>query len=238
MSNQEHNPKDEPAEFSGLLEEVQHVLSFSTRRDQETLELFGKGSTAATGKNARFKLSGPHQYYNESQIRSICVRYRLRFLSIQLFAGEVPYEVLSTMKSYVHRHSDVSIVFHILAPTDFFLLKNQYAAPLLFASNSDGQFELICQWGNQLPWFIPIIRYPYRDFRSMVISSLVVGAIVTMIAALNGIMVYDSLFKSILLKIPILVLSSGIFSTLALCYGLVTHTDFSSDNWNSRFFNK
>jgi len=43
--------------------------------------------------------------------------------------------------------------------------------------------------------------------------------------------------KSILFKVPIAVLTAGLFSTLGLCYGLVTYTDYSSENWKSVYFN-
>ena len=236
LNSIENQSSEYPDNIALLLDEVNHVLSFSARRDKETLALFGPSSSVASGKNSRFQKSDNHSLSDEEKIRQLCVRYRLRFLSVKLFSGEVPYEVIASIKAYDHQHSERVIQYYILAPSAFFLLRNQYAAPLLFASLGQGHFELICQWGEKLPWYIPLIRYPYRDFRSMVLSSIVFGFFVALLAAFAGILNYDSLFKSILLKVPVLILSSGIFSTTALCYGLATHTDFSSENWNSRFF--
>jgi hypothetical protein len=66
----------------------------------------------------------------------------------------------------------------------------------------------------------------------MIISSIIFGCFVALIFSLAGYLNYDSVFKSILMKVPIIVLASGMFSTFALCFGLVTRTDFSNENWN------
>lgn len=232
----EHEVPENDAALTELFNEVQHVLSFSERRDFETLLLFGPGSSVSSGKNARFKESSSHQYYREDQIRSICVRYRLRFLPIKLYSGEVPYEVVSLIKKHDHIHTEREIQYFILASVSFFLAKDPYAAPLLFASTEDGRYELLCQWGREIPWYIPILKFPYRDFKSMVISSLIFGLTIVVLASLLGFFDTSKIFKSILIQIPVLVLFAGVFSTFALCWGLVSHTDFSSDNWNSRFF--
>ncbi|HPH83455.1 MAG TPA: hypothetical protein PL185_12830 [Flavobacteriales bacterium] len=232
----EHEVPENDAALTELFNEVQHVLSFSEKRDLETLQLFGLGSSVSSGKNARFKEGSLHQYYREDQIRSICVRYRLRFLPVKLYSGEVPYEVVSLIKKHDHIHTERDNQYYILASVAFFLAKDPYAAPLLFSLSEDGRYELICQWGKEMPWYIPIIKYPYRDFRSMVFSSLIFGLTIVTLSSLLGHFDTSNIFKSILIQVPILVLFAGVFSTLALCWGLVTHTDFSSDNWNSRFF--
>jgi len=72
----------------------------------------------------------------------------------------------------------------------------------------------------------------------MIISSIVFGCLVALIFTLAGYLNYDSVFKNILMKVPIIVLASGMFSTFALCFGLVTRTDFSNENWNARINNK
>ena len=144
--------------------------------------------------------------------------------------------MVSLIKKHDHIHTERDNQYYILASVAFFLAKDPYAAPLLFSLSEDGRYELICQWGNEMPWYIPIIKYPYRDFRSMVFSSLIFGLTVVTLSSLLGHFDTSNIFKSILIQVPILVLFAGVFSTLALCWGLVTHTDFSSDNWNSRFF--
>ena len=66
-----------------LLDEVQHVLQFSEKRDLEILQLFGIGSSVASIKNARFERSFENHYFNLDQIKRLSVCFRLRFLPIK-----------------------------------------------------------------------------------------------------------------------------------------------------------
>jgi hypothetical protein len=235
--NERELPDDSGLE--SLIEEVHHIFDFSERREKEVLNHFGKGSFIATGANARYR--EPHQvlHYSEDKIKELCIVYRQRFLPAALYCGEIPFEVVSKIKSYEHKNHHRKCEFFILASPRFFLLHNVYESPLLFASTEGEQHEFLCEWGDKLPWYLPILKYPYRNFRSMVIASLAFGFTMACIAALAGVFNYPSnVFKSILMKVPILVISSGAFSTIALIYGLITKTDFSSDNWKSRFFRK
>jgi hypothetical protein len=221
-----------------LLREVDEIFSFSGRRESEVLNSFGKGSFIASGGNAKYRETSSKTIFNEENIKQLCIRYRLRFLPIQLYCGEVPYEVITKIKSYEHKHHGRKAELFILAPPAFFLLKNAYKDPLLFALNSSGGYELLCEWGEKSSWYVPILNYPFRDFKSMVISSLAVGFVIALICGLNGVLNYPNTFKSIIMKAPIMILSAGMFSTLALCYGLITKTDFSADNWQSKYFRK
>ncbi len=221
-----------------LLEEVGHIFSFSERREKEVMHHFGQDASIATGKNAQFQIAQENQFFSEKQLKNTCVKYRLRLLSSKLYSGEVPYEVVSAIKSYEHRHPDKEIHFHILAPSAFFLQDDEYKSPLLFASLGSEPYEMICQWGKKRPFYSEFLRYPFRDIRCLVISSLITGFIIAVITGLLGLANGDTLFKSILYKVPLLILTSGGFSTGALIYGLVTQTDFSSDNWNKEYFNR
>lgn len=239
MDNGEsQDPSAFDQQISNLFEEVEHIFSFSERREQEVMRHFGQGAKVATGKNAQFQLAQTNQFFVEEQLKNTCVKYRLRLLSCGLYSGEVPYEVISAVKSYEHRHAGKEIKFYILAPSAFFLQDDEYKSPLLFASQGDNRYEMVCQWGKKRPFYSEFLRYPFRDIRSLVISSLLTGLTIAICAGLLGLANGDTLFKSILYKVPLIVLTSGGFSTSALIYGLLTQTDFSSDNWNKEYFNR
>lgn len=224
--------------FQSLIEEVNFIFDFSKRREQEVLGHFGKGSFISAGANARFREPEQKLQYTEEKIKELCTVYRQRFLPAGLYCGEIPFEVIAKIKSFEHINHQKKCEFFILASPRFFLLHNAYEAPLLFASGEAGKYEFLCEWGEKIPWYYPIIKYPYRDFKSMVISSLIIGFIIAVIAGFAGIFNYPNTFKSLLMKVPILAISAGTFSTIALVYGLITRTDFSSENWKSRFFRK
>jgi hypothetical protein len=231
------NPELFNAHFDELFNEVSHILSFSERRETEVLSFFGANSVVATGVNAKYKEPTTNTVFSEEKIKALSIRHRLRFLSSKLYCGEIPYEVIACMKAFEHRFPNSDLEFHILAPAEFFLLKNAYASPLLFVKKRDGEYKLLCQWGDKLPWYIPILRYPMRDYKSMIVSSVFFGILMAISAALAGWMNYPNLLKSIIVKVPILIVSAGTFSMIGLIYGLLTKTNFSSDNWQNRYFN-
>lgn len=236
MDSQEQELPGEDGSLKLLFEEVEHIFAFSERREQQVMAHFGPEAFVATGKNPRFRNAHQGQIIPEAQIKNSCVKYRLRFLPTALYNGEVPFEVVAAMKHYEHRNHGETASFYILAPAAFFLLEDEYKSPLLFAERKNGQYELICEWGKKRPIYREFLLFPMRDFQSLVISASIFGITVCIIAGLMGIANGSTFFRSMIYKVPLLVLSAGSFSTIALIYGLITHTDFSSDNWNRRYF--
>ena len=222
-----------------LLDEVNHIFSFAERRENEVLTLhFGAESSVAHSPNHRFREAKQNQQIDEEQLRSTCVKYRLRFLPSTLYSGAVPFEVIACMKRFEHKNYPRQVKFFVLAPVEFYLKKEQYRSPLLFAEEANGMYTMLCQWGISRPWYQQVLRYPFRDMRSLMISSFAFGLLVCVVAGLLGLANGITPFHSFLYKVPLFVLSAGFFSTGSLIYGLVTRTDFSSDNWNKRYFRK
>jgi hypothetical protein len=224
-------------EFGSLLNEVNQILDFSVKKEKEVMLHFGEKAKVTTEKNFAFKKLDHPKEYTESNIKSNCLRFRLRFLSTTLFCGKVPYEVISVIKKFELQFPDRKNEFFILAPADFFLLKDRYSDPLLFVKNQNGTYTLLCQWGKDFAWYLPFLMYPLRNFKSMVISSLITGVFVAVLVGLFGFLNDPNWVKSILFKVPVAILTAGLFSTLGLCYGLITYTDYSSENWKSVYFN-
>ncbi|MFN5371046.1 MAG: hypothetical protein ACK5B6_06235 [Bacteroidia bacterium] len=222
-----------------LLDEVGHIFSFAERREQEVLcTHFGNGSFVELSPNHRFREAAAGQYFDEDKLRRTCVKYRLRFLPSSLYSGAVPFEVIACMKRFEHKEFPRKLSFYILAPIEFYLKKQQYRSPLLFAEFPDGKYAMLCQWGDPRPWYQEVLRYPFRDMQSLMVSSFTFGFLVCFIAGISGLANGITMFHSFLYKVPLFVLSAGFFSTASLIYGLVTRTDFSSDNWNKQYFRK
>jgi hypothetical protein len=233
----ENQRNENEPEIGSLLNEVNEILEFSAKREQDVLHHFGKGCKITTGKNFAFKELSHPQKFSKKDVKTTSLKFRLRFLPSKLFSGKVPYEVITTIKKFEHRFPNEKHEFYILAPAEFFMLKDKYSDPLLFVKNKDNTFSLLCQWGKDFAWYIPFLMYPLRNFKSMVISSLITGVFVAIIIGLLGFLNDPNLVKSILFKVPVAILTAGLFSTIGLCYGLVTYTDYTSENWKSAYFN-
>jgi hypothetical protein len=224
-------------ELGSLLNEVNDILDFSAKKEKEVMFHFGKGAKVTAEKNFGFKKLEHLKTFAEEDIKSNCLRFRLRFLPTNHFSGKIPYEVITVIKKFELKFENQKNEFFILAPSDFFLLKDRYSDPLLFVKNGDRSFTLLCQWGKDFAWYIPFLMYPLRNFKSMVISSLITGVFVAILVGVFGFLNDPNWVKSILFKVPVAILTAGLFSTLGLCYGLITYTDYSSENWKSVYFN-
>jgi len=233
----ENQRNENDQELNNLLSEVNEILNFSVKREKEAMRHFGNRAKVTSQRNFGFKKIEHPNNYNEKDIKANCLRFRLRFLPSTHFSGKIPYEVITLIKKFELQFPNREAEFYILAPADFFLLKDRYSDPLLFVKNSDGSYTLLCQWGKDFAWYLPFLMYPLRNFKSMVISSLITGVFVAVIVGLLGFLNDPNWVKSILFKVPVAILTAGLFSTLGLCYGLITYTDYSSENWKSVYFN-
>jgi len=221
----------------GLMAELNQVLNFDQRIDKMVLQRhFGFGATPSSSANANFSKARDHLYLNSKHIRNTCVAYRLRFLRSNVYSGTIPFEVIWSIKDKEFRLFPSKLEFYILASNSFFLNKKPKSNPLLFMKKENGTYQLICQWGHKRSVFEKLANYPFRDFKSLVLSAFIFGLLCSVLTGLLGWANGETYFISILYKVPIFVLCAGAFSTGALIYGLVTRTEFSSDNWNKMYF--
>ncbi|WP_440880928.1 hypothetical protein [Tenacibaculum sp. C7A-26P2] len=119
-----------------------------TQREKIRLKL---SSSTNDGDVNNFDLDKiDHQaVFHISQIKKICVNYRLRFLDTSLFKGEYPEEAISEINRLEATHNTSLNGFKIIAPSKLFRLK-ETDDPLLFVPIGNGYYYLIYQWGNDL----------------------------------------------------------------------------------------
>lgn len=87
--------------------------------------------------------------FHISQIKKICVDYRLRFLDTTNFKNNYPEEAISKIQEVEKTHNTSLQGFKIIAPMEVFKLKKA-DDPLLFAPMGNGFYYLIHKWGNDL----------------------------------------------------------------------------------------
>ncbi|MEC9231348.1 MAG: hypothetical protein VX888_01530, partial [Bacteroidota bacterium] len=71
--------------------------------------------------------------YDIDAIKSIAVKYRLRFLPTKYFKNEIPQEAIFKTKNLEKKNNTSIKNFHILAPATSFDLEDVNKDPLLFA---------------------------------------------------------------------------------------------------------
>ena len=128
--------------------------------------------------------------YDLNSIKSIAIKYRLRFLPTKYFKNKIPNEAVFKIKA-LEKANDTSIKqFYILAPSKNFDLEDVNKDPLLFAPLSNGKFLLIHKWGTDLKWFKRLAALPLKSIESILITigffALAIACITPTWLILNG----------------------------------------------------
>ena len=108
-----------------LLDEVNELLQSSTELHKELL------------KNEQYRI------FSMETIEKICVRYRLRFLDLELFKGEVPEAARLELSALESRYRTRFRRLRIIAPGEFFELGYIDKDPILLAELSKDKYLFI-----------------------------------------------------------------------------------------------
>src|SRR5690606_13488469 len=78
-----------------MLEAFKKMLADDDKMDEQVLaQIFDKGVL----KQYDIRQFDEGRIYHLSEIKKLCVQYRLRFLDASLFRNEIPYEAISEIK--------------------------------------------------------------------------------------------------------------------------------------------
>ena len=160
--------KFQSKENSDILDLVNNQLLNDELMENNIKENFN--SCATSIENIDLTKYNKNDVYDLKSIKSIAVKYRLRFLPTKYFKNEIPKEAIFKTK-YLEKNNNTSIKnFHILAPATSFDLEDVNKDPLLFAPLKNGKYLLIHQWGTDLAWYKKLSALPLRSLESILIS--------------------------------------------------------------------
>ena len=117
--------------------------------------------------------------FHISDIKKICIDYRLRFLDFELFKGKVPDEAYRNLKSFYSDHKEIKREIKMMAPSSLFQLEN-YDDPLMFASLGNDYFYLIHKWGNDLSFFRKVMMWPFKSLYNIIIFMCFISLFLTL----------------------------------------------------------
>jgi hypothetical protein len=109
----------------------------------------------------------PTRVFTEADIKSICIKYRLRFLDANLFKGEVPYEALMQMNALEKAVGQPITGYKVVAPAGLFKLAEKDKDPLLLAAIGQGNYYLVHRWGRDLNPLRAALVFPFRSFEAL-----------------------------------------------------------------------
>lgn len=150
--------------------------------ENDALQRVGIVGAAENGKNNSAKLTAikerlgkfdQDRIFHRSQIKSICDKYHLKFLSPRYYQGTVDGELANRITNFETAYGVRcgSSNTKIVAPASSFKLQERPKDPLFFYSLGDGYYYLIHKWGNDLNIFRRMIPL----FTNVLFCSLLIG---------------------------------------------------------------
>lgn len=209
------------------------VKSWLDENEIERVKIRQTASSDSGGDENDFKyelLDGNH-IFHISEIRKICIDYRLRFLSSSMYKNGLPEEAVTKIHQLNKLHQTELKDFKIVAPSKAFRLEN-YDDPLLFAPIGNGYYYLIHKWGNDMSSLRKLLVLPVKNLLNFVMFCLFLSAFITWMipqsllsreVPMASVIVFLFIFKSV-----IAVLMYGFF---------MGGRKFNDSMWNSRFYN-
>ncbi len=105
--------------------------------------------------------------FAKDQIQSVCTKWRLRFLPLTQFQSEVPSEVTISIEELNVRFGRNWETLFVLSHAEGFADENFGGESLVFAPTIQGNFYLVCKWGNKTSYSRVIKCFPLRSIESL-----------------------------------------------------------------------
>lgn len=226
---QRHKARSSEAE--DLLQEVYGIL----QRHEEQQDRIEQTLTHGGGQvfnRFEFDRLETDKIYHISQIKTICIDYRLRFLDSKYFKGDIPQEAYQKITALEKEHGIELSGFKIIAPSKLFKLKDK-DDPLLFAPIGNGYYYLIHKWGNDLHPLRKLLMWPFKSIINLTLVVFVMSYLTTLL-------VPDGLFSKTGSTAQFWIIFFFMFKCLAsvvIFYGFALGKNFNPQIWNSKYFN-
>ena len=216
-----------------VLEEVKRILEKESPSEINILDRISEENPNDEDANPFiFDLLETNRIFHLSQIKSICISYRLRFLNTRLFKGELPGEALDAIETLEKQHNMRIKGAMMLAPAQYFRLENA-DDPMLFAPLGNDYYYLIHKWGTDMHPLRKVLMWPLKNLENLLIFSFFFSFLFTF-----GIReVFFSQFRETSQFLILFLYSFKSVVALIFFYGISLGKNFSSGNWNSKFFN-
>ena len=168
--------------------------------------------------------------YHIDNIKSLCIDYRLSFLDLKYFKGEIPKEGINKINNFKADHGSLISSFKIMAPSKMFRLKNS-DDPLLFISLGNNYYYLIHKWGNDLSPFRKLLMWPFKNLINLIVFMVILSLFFTEItpaglfskssSVSSFFMIFFFMFKAVV--------------SMFIFYGFSLGKNFNKYIWNNKY---
>ena len=174
--------------------------------------------------------------FSEREIKSLCIKYRLRFLDSSKFQNELPYEVVKNLKELEKKNGQRYDSFKIVATAEAFVLEDCDKDPIFFINLGLNKFYLVHQWGNDMSWYRKLLCLPIRSFKTLAISILALSLLISAFVPTDFISSTVMGKSAVFARLAFFLWSLITISATVTYFGLTFFKSPSSHEWNSPFF--
>jgi hypothetical protein len=224
------NERKELSHQEFLLQEAQRILFKSRLSDKNILDnlKFYNSSFEFLDDDEIEK----QKVFTPAQIKSLCKKLRLRFLSSQSYEGEIPYEAILKIKDLNSTYSKDLKHFKLVSTEGFFTSNHSDTAAMLFVQTLYGNYYLLHSWGKPLNKWRSMQFFALRNFESLALG-LFVFTIIESLLMPNRLLTTDIKAGYFSMYRMACVFHLLIFNTAFTVFGLFSsRLNFSESNWD------
>ena len=170
--------------------------------------------------------------FHRDTIKKTCIDYRLRFLDLDYFKGDIPVEAIESIQALEKAHKTELQNMKIVAPSKLFKLKNT-DDPLLFVPIGNKYYYLIHKWWNDLHPLRQLLMWPFKNIVTSILSILLLSLVLTLLMPFtlfraepnwsDFVLIFMFMFKSI--------------AAVVIYYAFAAGKNFSRAIWDSTYYN-
>lgn len=220
------------ADQNRVLQALRETEAEMTRREAQ---LSAQIATQAQGREIpRLDLDKlrVENIFHLSEIKRLCIRYRLRFLCAHRFRGTLPREALLKATNLQRENKTTLQNFKILAPAERFELDNA-DDPMLFVPLGAQRYYLVHKWGSDLSRWRELWAYPLQNVMPLFWT---INAVSLILACCLPVRWFADNHLS-LWRLLTFFWFFKTLSALALFLGPKRFVNFSSVLWDSEYLN-
>ena len=121
-----------------------------------------------------------HRIFHLDQIKKVCIDYRLRFLDLKYFKGNVPKEGVEKNFPIGKRHIKPSWMdLVVMAPSMLFQIEK--TDDPLFVPLGNQYYYLVHKWGDDLSFFRKAWAWPFKNIWNLLITILFISFFATLL---------------------------------------------------------
>lgn len=161
-----------------LLSEAKRILKkelYSENNVLENLAGYNKSSEFADEED-----TASEQVFSLTEIKQICITYRLKFLDSKYFKADFPYEAQLKVKAINSKHYKDLKNFQILAPAESFGKNIFQGDALLFVKTNYDNYFLIHKWGSKMSWYRKFRYWHMQHFENLFVAIILLSLIIAL----------------------------------------------------------